>query len=172
MTSFVRTDGGRGAAGYRGHAGDCVARSIAIAAALPYQSVYDALNAAAKAEKARGRPSSARNGMARPTIRRFMRELGWQWVPTMSIGSGTTVHLCADELPRGRLVVSCSKHVTAVIDGVIHDTHDPSRGGTRCVYGYWTPPRRRFVAGVCGISDADPTVSGCPMGGSLPQPRA
>jgi hypothetical protein len=24
-----------------------------------------------------------------------------------------------------------------VIDGVIHDTHDCSRGGTRCVYGYW-----------------------------------
>jgi hypothetical protein len=24
-----------------------------------------------------------------------------------------------------------------VIDGVIHDTFDPSRGGTRCVYGYW-----------------------------------
>jgi hypothetical protein len=23
------------------------------------------------------------------------------------------------------------------IDGVIHDTHDPSLRGTRCVYGYW-----------------------------------
>lgn len=23
-------------------------------------------------------------------------------------------------------------------DGVIRDTHDPSRDGTRCVYGYWT----------------------------------
>jgi len=25
-----------------------------------------------------------------------------------------------------------------VLDGVIHDTHDPSRGGRRCVYGYWS----------------------------------
>jgi len=24
-----------------------------------------------------------------------------------------------------------------VIDGVIFDTHDPSRRGTRCVYGIW-----------------------------------
>jgi hypothetical protein len=30
-----------------------------------------------------------------------------------------------------------SKHYCAVIDGVIHDTSDPSRDGTRCVYGYW-----------------------------------
>jgi hypothetical protein len=68
------------------------------------------------------------------------------------------------ELPAGRLVVSVSKHYTAVLDGVIHDTHDPQRdasvvrpdrgeplaagerrvpGGQvvktarRCVYGYW-----------------------------------
>jgi hypothetical protein len=40
-------------------------------------------------------------------------------------------------LPSGRLVVSASKHLTAVIDEVIHNTHDPSRRETRCVYGYW-----------------------------------
>ena len=154
MTAFIITDGGRAAAGYRGHAGDCVARSIAIAAQLPYQIVYDALNAAAKQERPRGGTSSARNGMARPTIRKFLKELGWYWIPTMGIGTGTRVHLCADELPRGRLVVSCSKHLTAMIDGVIHDTHDPSRGGTRCVYGYWTrvpPSGAKFIAGRSGI---------------------
>ncbi|HEX4432213.1 MAG TPA: hypothetical protein VHZ96_23280 [Frankiaceae bacterium] len=149
---FVEDDGGRAAAGYRGQAGDCVARSIAIAATLPYQTVYDALNVAAKSEPARGRTSSARNGVARPTIRRFMKDLGWNWTPTMHIGGGTTVHLCPEELPLGRLVVSCSKHLTAVIDGVIHDTHDPSRGGTRCVYGYWSKPESaRFVAGRTGV---------------------
>ena len=36
-------DGGRAAAGYKGKAGDCVVRSIAIAANLPYQAVYDDL---------------------------------------------------------------------------------------------------------------------------------
>jgi len=58
----------------------------------------------------------------------------------MSIGSGTKVHLRAEDLPTGRIVVQASKHVVAVIDGVMHDTHDPSRDGTRCVYGYWTAP--------------------------------
>jgi hypothetical protein len=46
--------------------------------------------------------------------------------------------LCASELPQGALLVKVSKHLTAVIDGVIHDTHDCSRGGTRCVYGYFS----------------------------------
>ena len=27
--------------------------------------------------------------------------------------------------------------MSAVIDGVIRDTHDPGRDGTRCVYGYY-----------------------------------
>jgi hypothetical protein len=33
--------------------------------------------------------------------------------------------------------VRVSKHLSAVIDGVIQDTHNPSRGGSRCVYGYY-----------------------------------
>ena len=61
----------------------------------------------------------------------------------MQIGSGCTVHLRGDELPSGRLVVSVSKHLTAVIYGVIHDTHDCSRGETRCVYGYWQQPNAK-----------------------------
>jgi hypothetical protein len=47
------------------------------------------------------------------------------------------VHLRDGELPMGRLVVSVSKHTTAVIDGIIRDNHDPSRSGMRCVYGYF-----------------------------------
>jgi hypothetical protein len=78
-----------------------------------------------------------------------MRSLGFEWTPTMTIGSGCRVHLTDGELPDGRLVVKVSKHSTAVINGVIRDTHDPQReevwhwsdGRTtvsrRCVYGYW-----------------------------------
>lgn len=47
-----------------------------------------------------------------------------------------TAEACA-ELPSGRLIVAVSRHLCAVIDGVIHDTFDPSRDGTRCVYGYF-----------------------------------
>jgi hypothetical protein len=133
-------DGGRSAAGYRGHAGDCVVRSIAIVTGLPYQHVYDLVNRASIHERTGTRKrgiSNARTGVYKSSIHRVMQSLGWVWTPTMQIGSGCTVHLRADELPPGRLVVSVSKHLTAVIDGVIHDTHDCSRRGTRCVYGYW-----------------------------------
>ena len=56
----------------------------------------------------------------------------------MSIGSGCQVHLRDKGLPTGHLIVQLSKHVAAIIDGVIHDTHNPSRRGTRCIYGYYS----------------------------------
>jgi hypothetical protein len=137
---FRFNDGGRTAAGYRGKAGDCVVRAIAIATQRPYEQIYDLVNRAALYERTgkrkRGK-SNARTGVYKSSIHRVMRTLGWVWTPTMQIGSGCTVHLRAEELPPGRLVVSVSKHLTAVIDGVIHDTHDCSRRGMRCVYGYW-----------------------------------
>ena len=55
----------------------------------------------------------------------------------MQIGSGCKVHLKAEELPKGRIIARVSKHYTTVIDGVLNDTYDCSRGETRCVYGYW-----------------------------------
>lgn len=140
---WVYADGGRAAAGYKGDASDCVTRAIAIATEKPYREVYDALNEIAKLERPRrghghGR-SSARNGVKRPTFDRYIKSIGWVWTPTMFIGQGCRVHLRADELPTGRLIVRLSRHMSAVLDGVVHDTHDPGRGGTRCVYGYWQP---------------------------------
>jgi hypothetical protein len=145
---FQFDDGGRQAAGYRGKAGDCVVRAIAIATGHSYRQIYDLVNSAARYERTGKRKrgtSNARTGVYKTSIKRIMKHLGWLWTPTMQIGSGCTVHLRADELPGGRLVVSVSKHLTAVIDGVIHDTHDCSRRGTRCVYGYWQPPDGRRV---------------------------
>lgn len=133
-------DGGRAAAGYKRETGDCATRAIAIAAGLPYQTVYDAINAAAQGErlgKRKRSKSSARTGVYGATMRRYMFSLGWKWVPTMTIGSGCKVHLRADELPSGRLVVLVSKHYVAMIDGVIRDLDGCSRDGTRCVYGYF-----------------------------------
>ena len=137
--TWVFDDGGRIATGFRGKANDCVVRAVAIAAELPYAPVYAALQALAQQERPRtGRTrSSARTGVRKQTTRRFLASLGWIWIPTMRIGSGCTVHLRHHELPPGRLIVCVSRHVVAVIDGVIHDTHDPSREGTRCVYGYF-----------------------------------
>lgn len=138
---FVFHDGGRAAAGYKGSTGDCVTRSIAIATGKPYQEVYDALNRLAAMERMSRRKrkrSSSRTGVFRRTYQRYLESLGWRWTSTMKIGSGCQVHLLASELPPGPLIVRVSHHLTAVIDGAIYDTHDCSRGGTRCVYGYFS----------------------------------
>lgn len=137
---FVYNDGGRSAAGYKGTTGDCVCRAIAIVTERPYQEVYDLINEFAKSErksKRRKGKSNARTGVYIPTIRKIMAHYGYKWIPTMHIGQGCKVHLNESELPRGRLVVSVSRHETAVIDGVLHDTYDCTRDGTRCVYGYY-----------------------------------
>lgn len=138
---FVFHDGGCAAAGYKGLTSDCVTRSIAIATGKTYQEVYDALNLLAKMERIGRRKrkrSSSRTGVFRRTYQRYLESLGWRWTLTMKIGTGCQVHLCASELPRGPLVVKVSRHLTVFIDGVIYDTHDCSRGGTRCVYGYFS----------------------------------
>jgi hypothetical protein len=154
---WVYDDGGRAAAGRRGRTGDCVTRSIAIVTGLPYADVYaelfdrsraywldprhkHAARIAAMTPARRTRLVTPNNGMHPKVYKPFLAELGLAWTPTMHIGAGTTVHLRADELPAGALIVRCSRHLTAVIDGTIHDTHDPSRDGTRAVYGYWRRP--------------------------------
>jgi hypothetical protein len=138
---FQFNDGGRKAAGYQGKTGDCVCRSVALATNMPYAYVYMLLNENAQQQritKRQPKRGNARTGIYKNTIRQVLEMLGWKWTPTMQIGSGCKVHLRTGELPNGRLIVSVSKHITCVIDGTIQDTHDPSRHGTRCVYGYWT----------------------------------
>ena len=76
---FQYDDGGRAAAGFRGDAGDCVTRAIAIATRQDYLTVYHSLNALAKSErtgKSKRGVSSARNGVYRQTIRCYLQGIG------------------------------------------------------------------------------------------------
>jgi hypothetical protein len=148
-TAWAFDDGGRAAAGFgripkgMGGRGDCVCRAIAIATERPYRDVYDELTAIGWMET--GYKFDV-DGLVLPrhdtkeAARAYLASLGWQWTPTMRIGSGCRVHLRADELPGGRIIARVTGHLAAVIDGVIHDTHDCSRGGTRCVYGFFYRP--------------------------------
>ena len=140
MCKFNYNDGGRSASGFKGEAGDCAARAIAIVTGEPYQEVYDLINEYGKKErtgKRKKKKSTARGGVYHNTLKKIMWDYGWEWIPTMSIGSGCTTHLRADELPSGKILCRVSKHYVAVVDGVINDTYDCSRDGTRCVYGYY-----------------------------------
>ncbi len=155
---FIQDDGGRTDAGFLGITGDCVTRAISIATEIPYGEVYAAMaegNAGQRNSKHATKSSgkrTARNGIftSRKWFKDYMASIGWKWTATMGIGTGCTVHLTDGELPMGRLIVSLSKHYTAVIDGVIHDIYSPERNiptwdserghyiSRRCVYGYWS----------------------------------
>lgn len=142
VMDFVYDDGGRAAAGYKGTTSDCVVRAIAIALQKPYQEVYDEINIESSRERPRknGKRSGARTGVFRTTYDRYLLRHGWVFRPTMGIGTGCKVHLRAGELPSGTIITRLSKHVCAVVNGVVHDLNDPSREGTRCVYGYYEKP--------------------------------
>lgn len=154
---WMYDDGGRKEAGYKGIAGDCVTRAIAISTGINYQQIYNDLSngmlsnkMTTERQKRNGNHKTARKGITvtRKWFKDYMKRLGFQWIPCMGIGTGCRVHLANGELPNGKLIVSLSRHYTSVIDGVIHDTYDPQRAtiifengvqriAHRCVYGYW-----------------------------------
>ena len=152
--THVYNDGGRADAGRKGDTGDCVTRAIAIAADLPYGEVYarmaegNVTQRKSKRErktKARHKVRTASHGIytSRKWFKDYMTELGFVWTATMEVGSGCKVHLRTDELPKGRIIAKVSKHLAAVIHGVLNDTYNCSRAGTRCVYGYWAISEER-----------------------------
>jgi len=117
-----------------------VCRAIAIATGKSYQEVYAGLISLKETgfrQTSRVKSSHPRTGVNRKVYDAYLKFYGWEWIPTMFIGQGCKVHLRSDELPNGNLVVRLSKHVTAVVDGVLQDTSNCSRDGTRCVYGYY-----------------------------------
>lgn len=123
-------DGGRSKYFTASRVGDCVTRAIAIATQRDYKEVYNTI--------AKIVGYTPRNGVYKNDTKKVMKHFGGRWVSCMTVGVGCTTHLKENEIPmKGRIICKCSKHVVAVIDGVIHDTYDASRNGERCVYGYW-----------------------------------
>ena len=154
MENYIYNNGGREDAGFKGITGDCVTRAISIATEQNYKTVYDTLTYLSKqyklnkndvvaklmrsAKSGSHASSSVRYGCYPEIYKPYLKNLGWSWKPLMLVGSGCKVHLHPNELPcKGRYILRLSKHLTAYIDGVLNDTYDCSRGGTRCVYGYW-----------------------------------
>ena len=128
--SFVYDDGGRQAAGFEGPAGDCVCRAVSIASGRSYGEVRERLNLLGGTSRVRHskRRASAENGLvtSRPWFALYMVELGFRW----HAGDGDT--------SAGRFVVSIPCHAFAIIDGVVHDTHEVGlRRQYYGVVGYW-----------------------------------
>lgn len=127
---YKYNDGGRGQY-FKGTANDCVTRALAIATKGDYKAVYDKIKAVVG--------YTPRNGIRHDDTKKVLSAFGGVWHPLMGIGTGCKHHLKGGEIPmNGAVVCSLSGHLTAVVNGVNYDTFDPSRGGRRCVYGYWT----------------------------------
>lgn len=144
MIKFKYNDGGRSKY-FKGISGDCGTRAICNATGKDYMEVYEALRRITKnygtrntAKTLRIRSTSPREGTWKEVMKEYLEnELGFTWVSKMGIGTGMTVHVREDELPKGNLILSLSRHYSCVKDGVLYDTYDCSREGTRGVYGYW-----------------------------------
>jgi len=105
MENFNFNDGGRKDAGYKGQTGDCVVRAIAITTGKTYQEVYDAINELSKSKHLGSRKvktvygtkyikvSASRTGVTRKVYGEYLKSLGYEWIPTMGIGTGCKVHL-------------------------------------------------------------------------------
>lgn len=146
---FARNDGGR-AAYFKGkHARDCAVRAIAIALKRDYKQVYDELyqlnrEYQSNRPKWRRRNPSPRTGVPTKVIHRYLVDRhGCKWVSLVKIGSPDRTHMRENELPsHGRYVLRLTRHVTAYVNGVLYDTHDCTRKGTRMVYGLWIMPAK------------------------------
>ena len=118
--------------------------AIAIATGRPYQEVCDALNELGRNEyiaKRKKRRSPSQAGVYRKSYQRYLTTLSWHWKGTTAIGSGCTVPYDLRNCRTGDSSLKFSGHLTVVvIDGVLYDTHDCSRHGTRCVYDYFSKP--------------------------------
>ena len=130
--SYRHDDGGR-AAYFRGSAGDCVTRAIAIAAELDYRAVYDELHVRAK-DLGLKKPSP-RSGTNPKAYLPYLEALGFRWVPLVKVGMTGPKPRYTDAPQQGRIILRMGKHLSALIDGAIHDTWDSRH---RAVYGYWT----------------------------------
>jgi len=128
MANFKYNDGGRADAGFKGTAGDCGARAMAIALELDYKTVYKEL---AQANKDMGFAKSARNGIMKNVYDMVLKRHGWVWHQAPKFDGRKA--RCSD-MPTGVVIARQARHFVAVIDGQPNDIWDCTG---KMVYGYW-----------------------------------
>ena len=122
-------DGGRAKAGYKGSAGDCGARAMAIALGLNYKTAYNEL---AQANKDKGFAKSARNGIYKDIYADVLAKHGWTWNSAPKFVGRKAK--CSD-MPTGTVIARQAGHYVAVINGIPQDIWNSS---DKMVYGFWS----------------------------------
>lgn len=125
--NWVHNDGGRSKY-FKGSAGDCAVRAMAIALNKDYKECYVEL---AEQHKLTTGKKSAREGIYKNDFEIVIARYGWHWMKApVIIGRKAR---CFD-IP-GTIIARQARHYVAVIDGTVHDIFDSS---DRMVYGYWS----------------------------------
>ncbi len=106
MVQFIKSDGGRVAAGYSHEVRDCVVRAISNAYCLPYAQVHEEVAKAGR--KDRGGISTVKAMQNRPVIWTIEK-------PHRTVGGFIKDH------PHGHFVIRISGHALASVDGVLYD---------------------------------------------------
>jgi len=148
---FHFNDGGRAAAGFTGSSGDCVVRAIAIATGKSYREAHNALQNGLRHQIEIERRQGLEYGFAHQTKQKptpltgltskvygpYLKWLGWEYVHKPPKADGKPLRLQPRLMPKGRLIVQVSRHLVAVIDGVIHDTYYSALRGRRPIQGWY-----------------------------------
>ena len=112
---FIKTDGGRKLAGFKGTTSDCATRAIAIATGLDYKFVYETIT---ERKAADGSKKSARSGIAGITLHNYLKYLGFKKIKV----SRLTYREAVEEYPNG--ILETRNHVVAVREGDFYDSHN------------------------------------------------
>lgn len=122
---FQYNDGGRHRAGFDSYVGDCVTRAISIIFDFKYLDAHEQVNILSRRFK--DKDSLVPNGISLSTTKKLMKHFNLIWCQANDYSL----------IPKkGKYILNLPNHVCAVIDGVIHDTHDSRKKSNR-IYGYW-----------------------------------
>lgn len=129
---YIKDDGGRAAAGFRGRSGDCGVRALAIALSIPYK---DARKLAKEfALKGRQRSRAISDGLYAEDFASIMHYLGWRRIKAPRFDRRKARF---DDIPARRAILNMARHWAVLENGNIRDAWDSRE---RVVYSYWMPP--------------------------------
>lgn len=138
---YIKDDGGRKLAGYKGTTRDCVLRATCIFFDVDYQITYKLLNKFCKPfnEENIGRykKSGSRVGVSNLLTPNWFESFGLVYVPILRTKHQRYKRANLKDLPelkKGKYILNMRKHVACVKDGILYDSWD-SRNNV--VYGYY-----------------------------------
>jgi hypothetical protein len=138
MMDYVKTDGGRKDAGYKTtkpYQIDCAVRSISIALDEDYRTVF--VEMMELGLEMGGYPSM------KPVYETYLENKGWTKNKCPRNEQGKLIKIRNWKDAPARTVVLNSGHLTAIVDGAVHDTWDCRY---RPVNSYWTDPETIYIS--------------------------